>query len=249
MDKSLQQYWDNRAQRYGAQSAHYMDAVRDWYSFAIRMRSFLTYIKLDPQARILDVGAGTGLWSIPLAKKGYAVTASDFSKEILDVLTREAAAQGVDVPVYHGELFDLKEQHYDCVLFVTSLQHIFVSNTITSVLDHVRSILNPGGRAVIIDYIPRRIPSYQTTLAYKKAIRRDVFLDEVARAHFTVRQERGINLIDMKFIHYWDTLARQRFESVRSAVMKLTYAIDIACANRFFGKPLAKYRLFELTPR
>ena len=47
----------------------------------ITWRFLETY--LPPIGKILDIGAGTGPYTIPLAKKGYSVTAVDLSPSLI----------------------------------------------------------------------------------------------------------------------------------------------------------------------
>ena len=51
--------------------------------------------KLRSDDRILDIGAGTGNYTIPMAAKSAGVTALDLSRESLEVLKKRAAASGL----------------------------------------------------------------------------------------------------------------------------------------------------------
>lgn len=44
------------------------------------------------EIKILDIGAGTGRYSVPLAEEGYDVSAVELVNIILDVLSRRIAA-------------------------------------------------------------------------------------------------------------------------------------------------------------
>ncbi len=50
---------------------------------------------LPPGASILDIGAGTGNYALPLAQQGCAVTALEYSPDMLAVLRRKLEEQGV----------------------------------------------------------------------------------------------------------------------------------------------------------
>lgn len=77
--------WDARAKTFptahGSQS-NYVSA-------------FLAGADIQPQDTVLDMGAGTGALSIPLAQQGCAVVAADFSRGMLDVLRETADDLGV----------------------------------------------------------------------------------------------------------------------------------------------------------
>ena len=67
------------------------------------------YLKDNPQARILEVGASTGRYSIALADEGYAVNALELVEENLAVLrskikpeNRITAEQGNALDLCHG---------------------------------------------------------------------------------------------------------------------------------------------------
>lgn len=53
--------------------------------------------------RILDFGCGTGRHTIVMAKKGYTVTAADFTETCLEKVKEWAAKEGLDVNIVHNE--------------------------------------------------------------------------------------------------------------------------------------------------
>ncbi len=57
---------------------------------------------LDPPGSVLDVGAGAGAASLPLAGRTTALTAVDISQEMLGLLADRAAARGVAVRAVNG---------------------------------------------------------------------------------------------------------------------------------------------------
>jgi SAM-dependent methyltransferase len=77
------EFWNTRAPSYPPREATDYD------------RDFLSYACIAEGERILDVGAGTGTFAIPLAQKGHEVVAMDFSAGVIAKLTEAAAAQGV----------------------------------------------------------------------------------------------------------------------------------------------------------
>ncbi len=57
-----------------------------------------------PPGRVLDVAAGAGRHAVPLAARGFAVTALDISAEALRLLEARARAAGVRVAVRRADL-------------------------------------------------------------------------------------------------------------------------------------------------
>jgi SAM-dependent methyltransferase len=59
---------------------------------------------------VLDLGAGTGRVTLPLAAQGYDVTAVDLESALVDELARRAAAQGLSVRTATADLRTLDAQ-------------------------------------------------------------------------------------------------------------------------------------------
>jgi SAM-dependent methyltransferase len=102
-----------------------------------------------PGGRVLDLGAGPGRHSLPLARSGYTVTALDTSAHLLDQL-RDA---GADLPIEIVQA-DMREfrraDSFDLVMVMwTSFGYFQDEDDHGRVLDHVHASLKPGGRLVL----------------------------------------------------------------------------------------------------
>ena len=67
--------------------------------------------------RILELGAGSGLLSIAMAKRGALVTASDISEKACAAVQENGLANHVSIEVIHSDLFDdFVNQQFDIIV-------------------------------------------------------------------------------------------------------------------------------------
>lgn len=100
--------------------------------------------------RALDLGAGNGAQSIPLASLGYQVTAVDSSSALLQEL---AAAAEHDIDTRLGDMRDLSlwhEEDYDLIVCMgDSLTHLPELSDVYAVLDAASVSLRVGGALLL----------------------------------------------------------------------------------------------------
>jgi SAM-dependent methyltransferase len=123
-----------------------------------RSRAELRELGFEPVCRAaeaLDLGAGPGPQSIPLAELGYRVTAVDTSVALLDELTRIRP----DVSAYPLDLRNLPpelERPYDAIVCMgDTITHLDSTASVDRVLRTGARLLAPGGRFVLTfrDYV------------------------------------------------------------------------------------------------
>ena len=74
-----------------------------------------------------EVGCGEGFWTLKLIAEGYPVTGSDFSSEVIEIASQNAASAGVDTSVFRTRsVYDLDPKHdsADLVLCTEVLEHL-----------------------------------------------------------------------------------------------------------------------------
>ncbi len=138
-----------------------------WVDFARAMAPFaglsatllanLLDVERAPGWKVLDIAAGHGLYGITLAQRNaqVAVTAVDWPN-VLAVAQENARAAGVEsrFRTIPGSAFDVPfGGGYDVVLLPNFLHH-FDPAGCERVLAKVRAALKPGGRAVIVEFVP-----------------------------------------------------------------------------------------------
>lgn len=105
---------------------------------------------LPDTGRILDVGAASGSYAIPLAQRGYRVTAVDLSERLLEVARVRAQEEGVDerldfVVADARDLTGLPEGSFDAVLMMGPLYHLVREADRRSALRQAWSLLRSEG--------------------------------------------------------------------------------------------------------
>lgn len=107
--------------------------------------------------KVLDIAAGHGMFGITLAKHNpkAQITALDW-RNVLEVAKENAQAAGVAdrYRTIAGSAFEAElGTDYDVVLLTNILHHFDVA-TCETLLRRVHAALAPGGRAVILEFVP-----------------------------------------------------------------------------------------------
>ena len=100
-----------------------------------------------PGSRILEVGAGTGRYSIALAKAGHSVTAVELADSNLAVLRQNSA--GLDnLKSYLGDALDLSRfcnDSFDVTLLLGPMYHLYTPEDVHRALDEAIRLTRRGG--------------------------------------------------------------------------------------------------------
>jgi SAM-dependent methyltransferase len=110
---------------------------------ARRRADFLIeHARLGPSVRCLEVGAGTGEFSVRLSSSGCDLVALELSEATAKVC-RERVGPGVEVVVGNIETGEgFSDQTYDAVVGVSVLHHV----DLDACLEQVARVLRSGGR-------------------------------------------------------------------------------------------------------
>ncbi len=125
-----------------------------------RVPEILVALGAFPGARVADVGAGDGFFSVRLGRAvgpGGHVIAEDVDGEALDRLrARLADAALTNVEVVQGTVDDpkLPDGALDAILIVDAYHEM---ENFAAMLEHVRHALKPGGRLVLVEPFDPRL--------------------------------------------------------------------------------------------
>jgi len=101
------------------------------------------------QVRILDVGAGTGRNTLPLARLGYSVDAIELTPTFAEQLQASATAEKLPVTVTQGDILDplvrMKPARYQLAVAAEVISHFRDSDEVRLFLAKMCDSLCPGG--------------------------------------------------------------------------------------------------------
>lgn len=100
-------------------------------------------LDLRPGQRILEVGAGPGKFTLPLAARGLDVVANDLSPVLLERLRQASAGTVRTLCVDIGEVAAATPDRFDHVIGFFVLHHL---RDFTDVFTALAQVLRPGGR-------------------------------------------------------------------------------------------------------
>jgi ubiquinone/menaquinone biosynthesis C-methylase UbiE len=108
---------------------------------------------IGPGMRVLDVAAGTGNASIPAAKTGADVTASDLTPELLEAGRARAQAEGVELEwtEANAEQLQFEDASFDVVM--SSIGAMFAPRH-QAVADELVRVCRPGGTIGMLNWTP-----------------------------------------------------------------------------------------------
>ena len=108
------------------------------------MKYIHKYLEDMPQAAILDIGAGTGRYSVALAQGGYDVTAVELVKYNLGILKSKNSS----VKAYQGNALNLKrfaDESFDMTLLFGPMYHLYTEEDKQKALAEAKRVTKPNG--------------------------------------------------------------------------------------------------------
>lgn len=107
---------------------------------------------LPPGARFLDVAAGSGSLSIPAARQGAEVVATDIAPKMVEALrarAREAGLTNLDARVMDGHDLEFDDDAFDAA---ASQFGVMLFPDLPRALTEMARVTRPGGRVLLANY-------------------------------------------------------------------------------------------------
>lgn len=140
--------YDAIADLYARQYASYRDDIGFYSRLADRLGA----------TRVLEVGAGAGRVTVPLARRGLSLTGVDPSGRMLDRGRAHAVAEGVEVEWIQADIrwLDLNRRRWPLAIApFNALMHLYSVDDQDRALERIRAHLEPRGTLAFDLYLPR----------------------------------------------------------------------------------------------
>ncbi|MBO5509165.1 MAG: methyltransferase domain-containing protein [Lachnospiraceae bacterium] len=105
----------------------------------------------ESELKLLDIGAGTGRYSVPLCEEGYDVTAVELVKYNLGILKKKQS----NVKAYQGNALKLKrfsDASFDVTLLFGPMYHLINDSDKIQALREAKRVTKPGGY-ILVAYV------------------------------------------------------------------------------------------------
>lgn len=114
---------------------------------------FLSRIRIEPGARILDVACGAGQTAIPMARAGAKVTGVDIATNLIEQARARVQAENLDARFEEGdaEMLPYPDGSFDIVL---SLIGAMFAPRPELVAAEMKRVCRPGGRIIMANWTP-----------------------------------------------------------------------------------------------
>jgi 2-polyprenyl-6-hydroxyphenyl methylase/3-demethylubiquinone-9 3-methyltransferase len=132
------------------------------YAYQNRLKHTLDLVKtfVKPGAKILDVAAAQGNFSLILAEQGYEVTWNDLRSDLIDYV--KLKHESGTIHYAPGDVFKINlENQYDMVLITEIIEHVAHPDQF---LEQVSTLVKPGGYILMTtpngEYFANKLPRF-----------------------------------------------------------------------------------------
>ncbi len=108
---------------------------------------------------VLDIGAGTGRNTLPLAREGFAADAIELTPSLASILRAEVEKEGLNVRVFEGDALgggmEIPERHYRLVFLAEVIaSHIRNNEQVRALFEGAADALATGGILLFNAFLP-----------------------------------------------------------------------------------------------
>ena len=112
---------------------------------------------------VLDIGAGTGRNTLPLARAGFPADAVELSPDLANILKNDAEKEGLTVTLFQGDVLgeklELPKERYRLVILCEVVSHFRSNAELRRLFERTSELLAPGGLLAFSVFLP--VSGYQ----------------------------------------------------------------------------------------
>lgn len=114
----------------------------------VETRLAFSMFEVEEGRSILDAGAGTGNFSLKLARKGADVTGIDISEDMLKLAEEKTGAEGYSIPFLKRDIFEtgFEDESFDAVFSMAAFEFIEEHER---AVEELYRLVKPGGSLLI----------------------------------------------------------------------------------------------------
>lgn len=234
-------YFEEEALRYDEKRA---EKMKLWWGKEVQIVSDLCCSIREKQ--VLEIGVGTGRFSVELAEKGANMISLDPARAMLMVAREKMTQNGVNNKISlvrgSGQNLPFKDSSFGVVVCMHVLKHL---STYDEVLQEMQRVTKQGG-SIILNF-PNTLSFYLPVAIYLKiryAFRRNEYLGfftkrqarkALENSGFTVEEVRGFLLLHPRFFP----------QNVHNLLNRIEQSIPSWFSQNFFGFLIIKARKGE----
>jgi 2-polyprenyl-3-methyl-5-hydroxy-6-metoxy-1,4-benzoquinol methylase len=155
-------------------------------------RHLARVLLVEREQRVLDLGAGTGRWSVFFAERGARVTSVELAPSLAETARGVAAERGLSIDCRVGTILDpplLPSERFD-ILHIGGVLVYIADDDLAQVRAMVRAHSQPGALLVVREPVDPHGPSRQQEHNYAAIFRRPERYRELFGADWRLLYER-----------------------------------------------------------
>ncbi|CAM4054864.1 class I SAM-dependent methyltransferase [Saccharibacillus endophyticus] len=170
---------------------------RDEQGAAHEVHEMISWLKLEPGTKVLDLCCGMGRHSLSLAEKGYEVTGMDLSDVLLDEAKKTDGSENVNWVQGDMRELPLADEEFGAVVnLFTSFGYFKEDAEHVRVLKEIRRVLRPGGRFIVDFMNPPHVKRHLKPYSEReedglKIEERRTIEDGFVKKHITIIPQNG----------------------------------------------------------
>lgn len=148
----LEEYYNKFNEEKRFDSRHGQVEFRVTMHFLTKYLDNIATNKNRSDIKVLDIGAGTGRYSIALAKEGYNVSAIELVKHNVSRLKQYASNNGVNVDARQGNALKLnkyEDESFDLTLLFGPMYHLFGDEDKIRALNEAKRVTKKNGLILV----------------------------------------------------------------------------------------------------